>query len=112
MARLFAALAAIFLLLALPAQAQPTNEDRLREALKRQTSDLRAAQDGQAALKAQVDELTKQRDTLQQQVEQLKAQATAKPAKAAKGFKSPSRRGARPGSVNTASPSCAPAARG
>lgn len=77
---LLALLVTLFALLALPALAQPTNEDRLREALKRQTADLRALQDGQAALTAQIGELTRQRDALQQQLDAAKAQLAAKPA--------------------------------
>ncbi len=66
--------------LAQPALAQQSNEDRLREALKRQTAEFRALQDGQAALQAQIGDLTKQRDALQQQLDQVKAQLAAKPA--------------------------------
>lgn len=86
MRRLYAALPVLALLAAFaqPAHAQQTNEDRLRDALKRQMSDLRAAQDSQAALQAQVSDLTKQRDALQQQLDQAKAQLAAKVAPVAK----------------------------
>lgn len=66
--------------LATAAHAQQTNEDRLREALKRQMTDLRAAQDGLAVAQAQVNDLTKQKDALQQQLDAAKAQLAAKPA--------------------------------
>jgi len=63
-----------FLVSAAPAAAQDAStEDRLRDALRQSTADLRAAQDNQTALQAQVDQLTKQ-------VAQLQAQAQAQPA--------------------------------
>jgi hypothetical protein len=54
-------------------QAQSV-EDRLREALRRSTVDLRAAQDSQAALQAALDSATHQRDQLQQQLAAAQAQ--------------------------------------
>jgi chromosome segregation ATPase len=53
---------AFCLALPLPALAQPDNEARLREALRRATVDLRAAQDAQAGLQAQLAEARAQRD--------------------------------------------------
>jgi FtsZ-binding cell division protein ZapB len=67
-------------LLGMPATAWGESvEDRLREALRHATVDLRAAQDTQAALQAALEEAQKQRDALQQQVAQLTAQAAAAP---------------------------------
>jgi hypothetical protein len=66
-----------FLVSAAPATAQDAStEDRLRDALRQSTADLRAAQDNQTALQAQVDQLTKQ-------VAQLQAQAQPTPPPAA-----------------------------
>lgn len=59
------------------AHAQQSNEDRLREALKRQTAELRAVQDAQAGLQAQIDDLTKQREALQQALVLAKSQPAA-----------------------------------
>jgi chromosome segregation ATPase len=75
------ALALALLLHAAPALAQASIEDRLREAVKKLTADLRATQDAQAGLKAQIDDLTKQRDAVQAQLDQAKAQL-AQPAAA------------------------------
>lgn len=58
--------------LTLPAQAQSV-EDRLREALRKQTVDLRAAQDSLGVLQTQLDQTVKQRDALQQKVDELTA---------------------------------------
>ena len=64
------------------AQAQETTtEDKLRDALRRSTVELRALQDGQAQLQADRDGAVKQRDLLQQQLTDAQAKlATAKPA--------------------------------
>jgi chromosome segregation ATPase len=52
-----------------PAHAQDsTGEARLRDALRQTTIQLRALQDNQAALNAQVDQLKQERDALQQQL--------------------------------------------
>jgi uncharacterized protein YlxW (UPF0749 family) len=57
------------------ASAQDTSvEDRLRDALRQATADLRAAQDSQTSLQAQVDQLTKQVAQLQAQAQQQPAQ--------------------------------------
>jgi hypothetical protein len=53
-------------------------DDRLREALRKATVELRAAQDAQATLQATLDQAQKQRDLLQQQVVQLTAQLAQK----------------------------------
>lgn len=45
-----------------------TGEERLREALRQTTIQLRALQDSQAALSAQLDQLRHERDSLQQQL--------------------------------------------
>ncbi len=82
MRRVLVLVLAAFTLVAGAAQAQTTNEDRLREALKRQTADLRAAQDSQAGLQAQIGDLTKQRDAVQQALDQAKAEIAAKAAPA------------------------------
>jgi hypothetical protein len=80
--RSFAALV-LLLLAAHPAAAQDAStEDKLREALRRSTVDLRALQDSQAQLQADRDGAIKQRDLLQQQVTDLTAKladALAKP---------------------------------
>jgi chromosome segregation ATPase len=55
-------------------------EDKLREVLRRTVTDLRAAQDNQAALQAALDQAQKQRDLLQQQVTDLTARLAAQPA--------------------------------
>lgn len=52
-------------LLAMPAAAQDSAEARLRESLRRATTDLRALQDGQAALQARATAAEAQRDRLQ-----------------------------------------------
>jgi len=53
-------------------------EARLREALRRATVELRAAQDSQAALQASLDQMTQQRDQLQKHLaEQAVAAASA-----------------------------------
>lgn len=69
-------LLAVLLLLPLarPALAQDQSvEDKLREALRRETVDLRALQDSQAQLQADRDSAVKQRDLLQQQASDLAA---------------------------------------
>ncbi len=61
-------------------QASP--EDRLREALRRTTVELRALQDAQGPLQANLDAMTKQRDDLKQQLDEANAKleaATAAP---------------------------------
>jgi hypothetical protein len=63
-----------------------SQEDRLRDALRKTTVDLRAAQDSQVALQASLEQAQKERDALQQQVAQLNAQSAqrqAEPAPAA-----------------------------
>lgn len=56
-----------------PARAQEaTAESRLRDALRQTTIQLRALQDNQAALNAQLDQLKQERDSLQQQLEAAK----------------------------------------
>lgn len=52
-----------------PAAAQSEQENRLREALRRATADLRGAQDAQARLQAEATEAKAQRDRLQQQLD-------------------------------------------
>jgi chromosome segregation ATPase len=59
------------------AWAQQSNEDRLREALKRTTAELRAVQDGQASLQAQLADAIKQRDALTAALEQARSQPAA-----------------------------------
>jgi hypothetical protein len=80
-------LAACLAVFATGAAAQSASqEDRLRDALRKTTVDLRAAQDSQVALQASLDQAQKERDALQQQVAQLTAQAAqraAEPAPAA-----------------------------
>jgi hypothetical protein len=68
------------LLACAPAAAQDTTEARLREMLRRTASDLRAAQDSQAAMQAKLDQETQINDTLRKQVDALTARA-AEPAK-------------------------------
>jgi chromosome segregation ATPase len=63
---------------------QATPEDRLREALRRSTVDLRAAQDAQATLQAQLDSVTKQRDQIQQALDEANAKLAAAPPPEAK----------------------------
>ncbi len=76
----------LLLLAARPALAQDqTTEDKLREALRRSTVDLRALQDSQAQLQADRDSATKQRDALQQQVADLQAKLAAQPQPGAPG---------------------------
>jgi chromosome segregation ATPase len=59
----------------LPAAAHAQSEtDRLREALRNATVQLRAAEDQRAALQAKQAEADRQRDLLQRQVDGLKAQ--------------------------------------
>jgi hypothetical protein len=73
--------ATVLCLFAVGATAQgASNEDRLRDALRHVTTDLRAAQDNQVAQQAALDQALKQRDLLQQQVTQLTAQIAAQPA--------------------------------
>ena len=55
-----------------PGQAQP--QDNLRDALRRNIAELRAAQDAKAAAEAALSEAQKQRDLLQQQLDTLRAQ--------------------------------------
>jgi DNA repair exonuclease SbcCD ATPase subunit len=63
-----------------PAMAQTSSvEDRLREALRRVTVDLRATQDNQAALQAALDQTRKERDVLQQRVNEIAAQPAPAP---------------------------------
>jgi chromosome segregation ATPase len=47
---------------------ESTGEERLREALRQTTIQLRAVQDNQATLTAQIDQLKQERDSLQQQL--------------------------------------------
>ena len=49
--------------------AQTSTEDRLREAVKKLTADLRAAQDALGPLQQKLDEATRQRDALQPQLD-------------------------------------------
>jgi hypothetical protein len=74
--------AVAFCLLTVTAVAQESGseEDRLRDALRHVTADLRAAQDSQTTLQAALDQAQKQRDLLQRQVTQLTTQAAARPA--------------------------------
>ena len=66
---------------ALPALAQGTSvEDKLREALRRSTVDLRALQDSQGTLQAERDAAVKQRDLLQQQLTEANAKLAQPPA--------------------------------
>jgi hypothetical protein len=77
-------LAAGLAILATHAAAQSgSQEDRLRDALRKTTVDLRAAQDTQVALQASLDQAQKERDALQQQVVQLTAQIAQRPAEPA-----------------------------
>ncbi len=81
--------AAVLILVILAASVTPSwaqsdsVDDRLREALRKMTVDLRGAQDNQAALQAQLDQAQKQRDLLQQQVATLNARLAQQPATAA-----------------------------
>jgi chromosome segregation ATPase len=82
-------IAGLLLLAAVPARAQSV-EDKLRDALRHATVDLRALQDSQAQLQADRDAAVRQRDLLQQQltqanarVAQLQAQVATPPPKAA-----------------------------
>lgn len=63
-------------LLALPqtawAQADAVN-DKLRDLLRQTTAQMRAAQDGAAAIQAQLDSMTKERDALKLQLDAAKA---------------------------------------
>jgi hypothetical protein len=69
------------LLLATPGGAQAQSvEEKLREALRRVAVDLRAAQDTQAALQADLLVAQKERDALRAQVAQLSAQPAPAPA--------------------------------
>src|ERR1700748_3151554 len=71
----------LFLVAACPAWAQSDSvDDRLREALRKMTVDLRSTQDNQAALQAQLDQAQKQRDMLQQQVATLNTKLAQQPA--------------------------------
>jgi chromosome segregation ATPase len=61
---------------------QGSTEDRLREALRRATVELRGLQDAQGPLQANLDAMTKQRDDLKQQLDEANAKleaATAAP---------------------------------
>jgi DNA repair exonuclease SbcCD ATPase subunit len=69
--------------LPLAAAAQESTEDRLREVLRKMTVDLRAAQDSQATLQAQLQQAQAERDRLAQQVQALNAQLAAPPTAAA-----------------------------
>jgi hypothetical protein len=61
------------------ASAQSSQEDRLREALRKTVVDLRAAQDSQAGLQAALDQAQKERDTLKQQVATLTEEVAQRP---------------------------------
>jgi chromosome segregation ATPase len=63
---------------------QATTEDRLREALRRSTVELRALQDAQAGMQAKIDELTKQKDDLQHQLDDAQAKLATTPPPEAK----------------------------
>jgi chromosome segregation ATPase len=67
-------------LLAGAAHAQQSNEDRLREALRKTLADLRALQDSQALLQARLSDALHQRDALQQLLDQARAQLAQTPA--------------------------------
>ena len=54
-------------------------DDKLRDMLRQTTTQLRAAEDGTATLQASLDQMTRQRDALQQQLAEAKA-APAAPA--------------------------------
>lgn len=67
-----------------PARAQDGSvESRLREALRRSTVELRALQDGQAAMQAALDQTKQQNAELSKRIETLSASVAAKPAEAA-----------------------------
>jgi chromosome segregation ATPase len=71
--RTLAFLPACVLLVAAPAHAQDaTAESRLRDALRTTTIQLRALQDSQASLAAQLDQAKQERDALKQQLEAVK----------------------------------------
>jgi septal ring factor EnvC (AmiA/AmiB activator) len=70
------------LLGALPAMAQDTPEVRLREMLRRATAELRAAQDGQAAAEASLQQEKQQSAALRKQIDEVNAAADAKSAAA------------------------------
>ena len=70
------------LLMLLPSLARAqdaTLDDKLRDLLRQTTEQLRAAQDNAATIQAQLDAVTKQRDSLQAQLAQAQA-APARPA--------------------------------
>ena len=76
--------ALLMLAVLLPSAALADDEsDRLRDALRHVTIDLRAAQDAQTTLQASLDEANKQKTLLQQQVDTLNAKVAATPAAAA-----------------------------
>ena len=61
-----------------PVRAQDsTGEARLREALRQTTIQLRALQDSQAALAAQLDQAKRERDALKQQLDAAKSAPSA-----------------------------------
>jgi predicted nucleic acid-binding Zn-ribbon protein len=67
-------------LLFAPAARADDETDRLRDALRHVTIDLRAAQDAQTTLQASLDQETKQNALLRQQVAALNAKVAATPA--------------------------------
>jgi chromosome segregation ATPase len=71
-------LAVASVLAAAGAHGQTTTEDRLREAVKKLTADLRAAEDAAGPLRQKLDEATRQRDALQTQLDAAKADLAAK----------------------------------
>lgn len=80
-------MAALSVMSAAAAQQQGGVEDRLREAVRRTTTELRALQDAQARGQAELDEAKRQRDLLQQQLDrqlalnaELEARAAVAPA--------------------------------
>src|ERR1700748_2971007 len=76
--------ALILLLAIVPAMAQDTPEARLRDLLRRTTTELRAAQDSQALLQASLDQEKQKTVLLQKQLDDLTAHpvAPAKPSTA------------------------------
>lgn len=71
--RCLATLLAFSIVAVAPARAQDASaEARLREALRNTTIELRALQDSQAALTAQLDQAKQERDALKQQLEAAK----------------------------------------
>lgn len=72
------------LLVAGRAEAQDSEADHLRDALRHVTVDLRASQDQNATLQAQLDDATRQKTILQQQVDALNAKLAATQAPAAR----------------------------